>query len=147
MTILLQRGYLGSTDRRCKHTIEKTGHLRVHLKVTSLYYLRLYYYFSSIVYHCRHTMILLWYGPLASTRANVVAQTDGRKESWRQEMENGGGGGRKKNHLLTSILQHHKVKHSTKSLCSKQLCPNTRFCTQLMYCKHKFLHSTYITWL
>lgn len=36
MTIILQRGYLGSTDRRCKHTIEKTGHLRVHLKVTSL---------------------------------------------------------------------------------------------------------------
>lgn len=25
--------------------------------------------FSSTVYHCRHTMILLWYGPLVSTRS------------------------------------------------------------------------------
>lgn len=52
MTIILQRGYLGSTDRRCKHTIEKTGHLRVHLNVTSLYYLRLHYLFSFFFQYC-----------------------------------------------------------------------------------------------
>lgn len=59
ITIILQRGYLGSTDRHCKHTIENRSpwsslecHKSLLFEVILL--------FSSIVYHCHHTMILLW---------------------------------------------------------------------------------------
>lgn len=41
------------------HYRNRSSWLRFESSITSLYYLRLYYYFSSIVYHCHHTMLLL----------------------------------------------------------------------------------------
>lgn len=66
-----------------------------------------------------------------STGASLVARTHraervacgNRKKRKKKERT-------KKKFFKTSILQHHKVKHSTKSLCSKQLCPNTLFLYQ-----------------
>lgn len=58
ITIILQRGYLGSTDRHCKHIIENRSS-QSSLECHKSLLFEVILLFSSIVYHCHHTMILL----------------------------------------------------------------------------------------
>lgn len=54
-------------------------------------YTTVFFFFSSIVYHCHHTMLLLWYGPLVSL-PELVKLLKNTQEGWRRGQERVTGG-------------------------------------------------------